>query len=421
MGCCTVGELWTICFTLFNPRVWLLVFSGLLPIKLPSISRSCSTPKQQTVSTFSIEVGFLLFRGCPSSPRPSPHPWTRAEDCWLTNTHQRAHSHSHVHRGQPPRRWGGVSLKDWGTLQGSSNPEKLLLNLQRAMKEKEKDILEMMKKIKDTQFKSLTLGSLKNKKKTGLIFEHCLHQVFVRGSLPRPSLQAWIQAFQLQWIVLSGLEKALPRWLKSFLLFSPRLGDKAWKFLTCLGKLIFGAVVCVSVCSGFPDVQSGGNRRPLNRRVKRPRGATHSPHLTACLFSCFVRAKTSTLCPLHTSSLIRSVGENLDFCSAQRRSDGKECYKNTSNICQSTRFPLPQLCEHISVLRGVETKLTWVTLLIGLAGQEPAGELKNTGSGYWRFQPLQKQKRRDETISLLCCRGNSSCLQVQQQCLTSNS
>lgn len=112
MAWCTVGELWNICFTPLNPRVRLLVFSGLLPIKLPSISRSGSTPKQQTVSTFSIEVGFLLFRGCPSSPPPSP---VDRGLLTVTNTHQRAHSHSHVHRGQPPRRWGGRASESAGT------------------------------------------------------------------------------------------------------------------------------------------------------------------------------------------------------------------------------------------------------------------------------------------------------------------
>lgn len=145
MGWCTVGELWTICFTLFNPRVWLLVFSGLLPIKLPSISRSCSTPKQRTVSTFSIEVGFLLLRGCPSSPRPSPPCGRGPRDCWLWQTHTGVltaiHMYTRVNHHDDGEGWGGVGGLFEGP--GTGGPESahriLLLNLQRATKEKEKE------------------------------------------------------------------------------------------------------------------------------------------------------------------------------------------------------------------------------------------------------------------------------------------
>lgn len=67
-----------------------LVYSGLLAIKPPSISHSRSTPKRQTISTFSIEVGFPVFHGCPSSSRTSPVDADRGL-LTVTNTHQRAH------------------------------------------------------------------------------------------------------------------------------------------------------------------------------------------------------------------------------------------------------------------------------------------------------------------------------------------
>lgn len=70
VGWCSAGELWSICL---NPRLWLPLYSGLVPIKLPSISRSRSTPEQQTISTFSVEVGFPVFRGCPIRTPPHTH------------------------------------------------------------------------------------------------------------------------------------------------------------------------------------------------------------------------------------------------------------------------------------------------------------------------------------------------------------
>lgn len=132
---CTVGELWDICST-HHPRMGLLVYSGLLPIKLPSISRSCSTPEQQTISTFGIQVGFPVFCGCPSSPPPPPPPWMWPEACWLWQTHTSVLMLIQMYTGVKHHDNVGGALRDWGlwlkpqdtsadwlTLKGLMNPE----------------------------------------------------------------------------------------------------------------------------------------------------------------------------------------------------------------------------------------------------------------------------------------------------------
>lgn len=107
----------------------------------------------------------------------------------------------------------------------------------------------------------------------------------------------------------------------------------------------------------------------MNRRAKHPCGATHSPHLTARLFSCYAQAETRTLCtPMTTSpvnkltlpnlvpsrdlpafissektnpsQLVRYLGEKSDFCSERQTcagegfADSRQSPSPTGRACQ---------------------------------------------------------------------------------------
>lgn len=162
----------------------------------------------------------------------------------------------------------------------------------------------------------------------------------------------------------------------------------------------------------------------MNRRVKHPRGATHSPHLTARLFSCYAQAETRTLCtPMTTSPvnklalpnlvpsrdlptfissektnpsrLVRSVGENL--ISAQtcgEFTDSRQTPRpNGASVSASPRAP------------GVTGRVSR-RLQTGSRTHRCGENRRKLISACLEFQPRQKQQSRIITVkkrSQSCC------------------
>lgn len=163
----------------------------------------------------------------------------------------------------------------------------------------------------------------------------------------------------------------------------------------------------------------------MNRRVKHPCGATHSPHLTARLFSCYAQAETRTLCtPMTTSPvnklarpnlvpsrdlptfissektnpsrLVRSVGEKPDFCSNLRRIHGFTSNAEANRASVSAPPSAPGLSCRVS--RRLQT---------GSYTHRCGENRRKLISACLEFQPRQKQQSRIITVkkrSQSCCR-----------------
>lgn len=97
LGWCTSGELWNICFTPFYPPcVTACIFWKLLSINLTLLFY----PQTANCLYIQHQGGIPASRRLPEQPPPSPVGGGQGL-LTVTNTHQRALSPLHVHRGQP--------------------------------------------------------------------------------------------------------------------------------------------------------------------------------------------------------------------------------------------------------------------------------------------------------------------------------